>query len=126
MVHQTDFDITDIVNAIIPGEKHLPGMKYCGPGTRLDLKLNEDGTPKPGCEPVDRVDEAALHHDLAYSRHADLKNRNKADGIMIQELLKIPNPTWCERLETCFVLPVMFIKHAIGSLILMIMDLFTG
>ena len=125
MVDQTDLDIIDIVNAIIPGEKHLPGMKYCGPGTRLDLKLNEDGTPKPGCEPVDRVDEAALHHDLAYSRHDDLKNRNRADGIMIQELLKIPNSTRRERPEKCFVLPIMFIKRVIGSLILAIIDLFT-
>src|SRR6266566_10923 len=121
---ETDLDITNILNVIIPGEKHLPGMKFCGPGTRLDLKLNEDGTPKPGCEPVDRVDEAALHHDLAYSRHDDLRNRNKADGIMIQELLKIPHPTCRKRLERFFVLPIMFIKRTIGCLILAIIDLF--
>src|SRR6266852_9778055 len=105
------------------GKKHFPGMNYCGPGTRLDLKLKEDGTPKSGCEPVDRVDEAALHHDLAYSRHDDLRNRNKADGIMIQELLKIPNPTWRERSERCFVLPIMVTNRAIGCLILAIKDL---
>ena len=125
MVDQTDLDITSVINAVIPGEKHLPGMKYCGPGTRLDLKLKEDGTPKPGCEPVDRVDEAALRHDLAYGRHDDLRNRNKADKEMIRELLKIPNPTCRERLERCFVLPIMFIKRVIGSLILAIIDLFT-
>ena len=115
---ETDLDITNILNVIIPGEKHLPGMKFCGPGTRLDLRLNADGTPKPGCEPVDRVDEAALHHDLAYSRHDDLRNRNKADGIMIQELLKIPHPTCREKLKRCFALQIMFIKrirlHYIG------------
>src|SRR5213596_2074182 len=100
-------------------------MTYCGPGTRLDLNLNEDGTPKPGCEPVDRVDEAALRHDLAYSRHDDLRNRNKADKVMMQELLKIPNPTCRERFETCCVLPILFIKRAIGSSILAIVDLCT-
>src|SRR5438093_6556884 len=94
---ETDIDLVDVINTLIPGEKHLPGMRYCGPGTRLDLKLNEDGTPKPGCEPVDRVNETALRHDLAYSRHDHLKNRNKSNGIMIQELLKIPNPIWRER-----------------------------
>src|SRR5437867_536519 len=119
----TDLDITTVINTLIPGEKHLPGMRYCEPGTRLDLKLNEDGTPKPGCEPIDRADEAALRHDLAYSRHDDLKNRNKADGTMINELLKIPNPTWRERLERCCVLPIMFVKRVMGSLILAIIDL---
>jgi hypothetical protein len=46
------------------GEMHLPGMNYAGPGTRLDLRLNDDGTPKQWSMPVDRVDLAAYHHDL--------------------------------------------------------------
>jgi len=122
---ETDLDLVDIVNTVLPGEKHLPYMRYCGPGTRLDLKLNEDGTPKVGCEPVDRVDEAALRHDLAYSRHSDLRNRNKADGEMIHELLTITKPTCRERCERCFVLPIMCIKRAIGAVILAAIDLFT-
>ena len=80
---EVDLDLVDVVNVLLPGEKHLPFMRYCGPGTRLDLKLNTDGTPKPGCEPVDWVDEAALKHDLAYSRHGDLQNKNKADKEII-------------------------------------------
>jgi hypothetical protein len=27
------------------GEMHLPGHSFTGPGTRLDLRLNDDGTP---------------------------------------------------------------------------------
>ena len=54
---ETDLDIVDILNVVIPGEKHLPGMRYCGPGTRLDLRLDEGGNPLPGNEPKDRVDE---------------------------------------------------------------------
>ena len=84
---ETDLDIVDIINVVLPGEKHLPGMQYCGPGTRLDLKVNEDGTPKPGSEPVDRIYRAALRHDLAYSRHSDLRHRNVADKEIIRELL---------------------------------------
>ena len=102
----------------MPGEKHLPGMQYCGPGTRLDLKLNEDGTPKPGFEPVDRVDEAALKHDLAYSRHSDLKHRNQADKDMLKDLMSIERPTCRERLEKCIVVPIMYIKSLFGSLFL--------
>ena len=94
---KVDLDIVDIINTILPGEKHLPGMHYCGPGTRLDLKLNDDGTPKPGFEPTDQVDKIALTHDLAYSRHSDLRNRNTADKQMICELLNIEQPTCKER-----------------------------
>ncbi len=121
---ETDLDISDIVNAIIPGEKHLPGMRYCGPGTRLDLRLNDDGTPKAGHEPTDRVDEAAMRHDWAYSKHDDLRHRNKADKVMIDELLSIENPTCRERCERCIVLPIMLLKRVIGALILRIMDYF--
>jgi len=122
---EVDLDIVDIVNVILPGEKHLPGMNYCGPGTRLDLKLNDDGTPKPGYEPSDKVDEIALKHDLAYSRHNDLRNRNKADRQMITELLNIEQPTCRERCERCFVIPIMMVKHIVGLIIIWVMDIFS-
>jgi len=122
LMDETDLDLVDIVNVIIPGEKHLPGMRYCGPGTRLDLRLNEDDTPKPGNEPIDRVDKAALKHDLAYSRHSDLRHRHAADKEMIHDLLTIEEPTCRERCERCVVIPIMFLKRVIGSLILRFMD----
>src|SRR6218665_3714355 len=52
--------------ARFPGEMHLPGHSFTGPSTRLDLRLNPDGTPKTFSKPVDRVDNAALRQDLAY------------------------------------------------------------
>src|SRR5277367_7184226 len=122
---EVDLDIVDIINTILPGEKHLLGMNYCGPGTWLDLKLNDDGTPKPGFEPTDKVDKIALTHDLAYSRHCDLKNRNKADKQMICELLNIERPTCRERCERCFVIPIMFVKHIVGLIIIWLMDAFS-
>ncbi|ESO85516.1 hypothetical protein LOTGIDRAFT_155003 [Lottia gigantea] len=45
-----------------PGEKHLPGDYYTGPGTRLDLRLDQNVKPKPGEEPVNRVDASAPKH----------------------------------------------------------------
>src|SRR5208282_2032889 len=122
---EVDLDIVNIVNVILPREKHLPGMNYCGPGTRLDLKLNDDGTPKPGYEPSDKVDEIALKHALAYSRHNDLRNRNKADRQMITELLNIEQPTCRERCERCFVIPIMFVMHILGLIIIWEMDIFS-
>ncbi len=115
---QTDLDIVNALNTILPFEKHLPGMRYCGPGTRLDLRLDEDGKPYPGNEPIDRVDEAALKHDLEYSKYEDLKHRNKADKQMLHDLINIERPTCREKFERCIVIPILFLKSLIGGLIL--------
>ena len=77
---------------------HLPGHFFTGPVTRLDLRLNPDGAPKPFSEPVDIVDNAALRHDLAYARYPDTASKNVADREMVDELNKIPNPTFRERM----------------------------
>ncbi|ESP04431.1 hypothetical protein LOTGIDRAFT_170824 [Lottia gigantea] len=68
-----------------PGEKHLPGHNYTGSGTRLDLRLDENDKPKPGEEPVNRVDAVALKHDILY-RNKDITSRDEADRQMIIEL----------------------------------------
>jgi hypothetical protein len=68
------------------GEMLLPGHSLTGPGTRLDLRLNDDGTPKQWSMPVDKVDLAAYHHDLAYAAPSDTTNSNVADRTMLNEL----------------------------------------
>src|SRR5271155_5653989 len=99
-IDETDFDIINVLNTVLPFEKHLPGMNYCGPGTKL--KLNDDGvTPRKGLEPVDRVDEAAMRHDIKYHQFDDLRHRNQADKEILKELRSIENPTCRERLERC-------------------------
>src|ERR1700727_2818916 len=119
---ETDLDIVDVINTVLPFEKHLPGMRYCGPETRLDLRVDEDGKPFPGNEPVDRVDEAALKHDLAYRESDGLRERNKADKEMLRDLCGIEEPTCRERLERCIVVPILFLKSLIGSLILKLIN----
>ena len=69
-----------------PGEMHLFGHSFTGPGTKLQCRLNPDGTPKEFSQPVDRVDLAAYHHDLEYAKHSDTTNRNVADRAIVQEL----------------------------------------
>ena len=115
---ETDLDIVDVFNTVLPFEKHLPGMRYCGPGTKLDLRVDENGKPFPGNEPVDRVDEAALKHDLAYRKNPDLQSRNRADKEMLRDLYSIKKPTCRERMERCIVGPILMIKQLIGGLIL--------
>ena len=44
--------------------------------------------------PINRVDNAANHHDLCYSKHDDTKTRNEVcDKTMLSELNGIVNPT---------------------------------
>ena len=118
---KTDCDIVDVINEVIPGEKHLPGMNYCGPGTRLREKLDKNGKPKPGFEPVDRVDEAALKHDIAYSQYSDKKHRSVADKQFVDELLNIEAPSCRERLERCIVIPFMLLKKFFNCIITLFM-----
>ena len=96
------------------GELHVPGMNFAGPGTRLDLRLNDDLTPKEWSKPVDRVDLAAYHHDLAYNEYSDTPNRNIADEIMVKELDSIENPTLRERAERAFIKPIIATKAKFG------------
>ena len=98
--------------ARIPGEPHLPGNSFTGPGTRLDLRLNPDGASKTFSKSVDRGDNAALRHDLA--QYSDTASRNVAAREMVDELNKIPNPTFRERVERAIVKPILSTKANLG------------
>ena len=72
---------------------------FTGPGTKLYKRLNPDGTPKEWSIPINRVDNAAYHHDLCYSKHDDTKTRNEVCvKKMHRELNEIVNPTLRERI----------------------------
>ena len=94
-----------------PGEQHLPGgYQACGPGTRLDIRLDDDGVPRPGEEPINRVDQTCYQHDIAYQNAGDdLSKKHEADRIMLQELNAIQNPTLRETLDK------LLIKGAINT-----------
>ena len=56
-----------------------------------------DEPPKEWSIPTNRVDNAAYHHDLCYSKHVDTKTRNQVcDKIMPDELNVIVKPTFRE------------------------------
>ena len=64
--------VNDIINKL-PFELHIPGYQYCGPGTKLDHRLNRGD---PGVNPLDA---ACRDHDIAYNTHSDLDKRHVAD-----------------------------------------------
>ena len=78
----------------LPFDMHLPGYNFIGPRTKPYKRLNSDGTPKAWSIPINRVDDAAYHHDLCYSKHDDTKTKNEVcDKTMLGELSGIVNPT---------------------------------
>ena len=68
----------------IPGELHLPGYSFCGPGTNLDKRLDEANNPKPWSKPKNRVVEVCMKHDIDYYGNSTiLEEKHEADREML-------------------------------------------
>src|SRR5829696_6589906 len=98
-----------------PGEKHLPGYSYCGPGTRLDIRLDPNDKPLPGEEPINRVDQTCYRHDLDYrDAGEDLPKKHEADRLMMTHLNSIKNPALRERLDRLLIKGIINSKLKLG------------
>ena len=95
--------LNTLVNKL-PFQMHFPGHNFTGPGTKLYKRLNPDGTPKEWSIPINRVDNAAYHHDSCYTKHDDTKTRNEVcDKTMLNELNGITYPTLRQRIDKSIV-----------------------
>ena len=73
--------------------------------------MNPDGTPKEWSIPINRVDNAAYHHDFCYSKHDDTETRNQVcDKTMLGEFRGIVNQTLRERIDKSIVVKLMKAK----------------
>lgn len=103
-----------ILNRLInnlPVELHLPGYQYCGPGTRLEARLQRGD---PGINPLDQ---ACRAHDIAYAHSQLLEDRHRADRLLAEEAwkrVKSSDATLGERLAALGVAGIMRGKVAIG------------
>lgn len=103
------------VNALInklPFEMHLPGYQYAGPGTHLDLRLAK------GIKPKNKLDEAAMRHDIAYSKSKKLSDRHAADKVLQDEAWKrvtAPDSSLGEKAMGWLTTNTMRAKRAIGA-----------
>ena len=77
-------------------EHHWPGYSYLGPNTNLNIRLDENDYPRVGEEPVLKIDQLALYHDMAF-RDAErsppesaLHLKHEADKSMIEKLDQVP------------------------------------
>jgi hypothetical protein len=64
---------------ILPGELHLPGYNFCGPGTKLKTRLAR------GDKGINPLDESCKRHDIAYAKNTDNASRSAADKTLIEQ-----------------------------------------
>ena len=61
-------------------EFHIPTYRYAGPSTHLAKRL------KRGDKPKTRLDRIAMLYDIAYSKAKNLKDKWKADEVIIRSI----------------------------------------
>lgn len=103
--------VNNIINNL-PFELHLPGYNYCGPGTKLKERLLR------GDRGINKLDEACMQHDIAYSKYSDLTQRHKADIELInmaKQRIKSANASKGEKLASWLVNKIMKTKLRAGA-----------
>src|SRR6266576_351787 len=105
-----------LINSLIknlPFEAHLPGgYQYAGPGTNLALKLAK------GVKPKNKLDKAAMYHDIAYSKSNNLSDRHVADKKLeysAWDCVKAKDADFGEKANAWLVTNAMKVKRAIGA-----------
>ena len=88
---------------------------YLGPGTRLDIRLNENNNPKVGEEPINAIDHLAYIHDLAYQKSDNISDRHKADTQMIYGLKQLKNLSIPQRLIRAMIIKLLQTKLKLGQ-----------
>lgn len=63
-------------------EIHIRGYNYCGPNTKLEMRLTRN---VPG---INELDCACKDHDIAYAESTDLNSRCKVDKILILKAVR--------------------------------------
>ena len=99
----------------IPGELHLPGYSFCGPGTILTKRLDEADHPKPWSKPINKVDEVCTRDDIDYGNSTTLEEKHEADREMLYNLSLIQNPTLTEKVDRFIVEKMICVKLKLGN-----------
>lgn len=102
--------VNTLINKI-PFELHIPNYQFCGPGTNLTKRLasNQSG--------VNPLDQACMLHDLKYSQHQDITNRNLADNMLTKQAwsrFKSKDANLGEKVAALGVAGVMKLKSKLG------------
>ena len=93
----------------LPFELHIPTYRFCGPGTRLAKRINQQGK--------NPLDQACKEHDIAYHHNKDLDSRHKADLVLASKAwdrVKSKDASFGERLAAIGVSGIMHTKRKLG------------
>lgn len=77
MRKKTGRGMVDKIIDNLPVEMHIPGYKFCGPGTKLHKKLSQKG--------INKLDDACKEHDIEYDKYRSGIQRKNADKILRQK-----------------------------------------
>lgn len=95
----------------LPIELHIPGYRFCGPGTKLKERLSK------GQKGINLLDEGCKEHDIAYSLFKDLPRRHQADLKLIEkasERIHSPDSKLNEKLSAWLINKIMKTKVKLG------------
>lgn len=104
-----------LVNSLInnlPFEIHIPGYQYCGPGTKLEQRLQR------GDVGINPLDAACREHDIAYHNFEDLEHRHAADLVLLEkaiERLKSRDASFGEKSAARLIKTIMTVKRKMGA-----------
>ena len=107
--------LPDFIWAKYIGEKPLPSYKYLGPGTRLDIRTDENNNPKPREEPINAIDQLAYIHDLAYQKYDKISDRHEADIQMINGFKQLKNLSIPQKLIRAIIIEFFQAKILVGG-----------
>ena len=85
------------------------------PGTRLDIRLNENNIPKSGEEPINAIDHLAYIHYLAYQKSNNISDRHEADVQMINGLKQLKNLSIPQKLIRQLIIKIFQAKIRLGQ-----------
>jgi len=99
-----------LINSL-PFEAHVPGYQFCGPGTKLEKRLEQ------GDKGINELDAACRDHDIVYASSKNLDDRHKADKVLENrawERFKAKDTSRKEKIVAYTVTNAMKVKRKIG------------
>ena len=93
----------------------MPSYNYLGPGTHLDIRLNDNNIPKQGEESINAINQLAHIHDLAYQKYDNISDRHEADIQMIIGLKQLKNLSIPQRLIRAMIIKLFQTKIKFGQ-----------
>ncbi|KAJ8929715.1 hypothetical protein NQ314_017576 [Rhamnusium bicolor] len=95
----------------LPIELHIPGYNYCGPGTKLQKRIDS------GDLGINPLDEACKNHAIAYSKFKDTSTRNisyRELAAVTSNRLKASDAKLGEKIAAFGVSNIMKMKSKLG------------